>query len=227
MYPIQLSVILLPCLSFFLVNAASSVASNQTDSSRHPDKQFESARFSFYDVGLGACGAMNKASDFIVAMNQPQFTSGDWCFKTISVHYQGKTAQAKVMDMCPGCPFGGLDFSRGLFDYFASEGAGIIYGSWDDGQEKHREASSSLQKQEPPIPSSTPKRKPNHIEESHKSSIDVFPLTKISSLGSVNVADNHLVTEGAGNALEQLYSIFIAFGGLQSDAMKVSASISA
>jgi len=35
------------------------------------------------------------------------------------------------MDQCPGCPYGGLDFSRGLFRFFASEGAGIIYGEWD------------------------------------------------------------------------------------------------
>ena len=29
-----------------------------------------------------------------------------------------------------GCPWGGLDFSRGLFNFFASESAGVIYGSW-------------------------------------------------------------------------------------------------
>ena len=34
------------------------------------------------------------------------------------------------MDQCPGCPYGGLDFSRGLFRFFASEGAGVLYGEW-------------------------------------------------------------------------------------------------
>ena len=35
------------------------------------------------------------------------------------------------MDECPGCPYGGLDFSRGLFDFFASESAGVLYGEWN------------------------------------------------------------------------------------------------
>lgn len=34
---------------------------------------------------------------------------------------------------CPGCPYGGLDFSQGLFDYFAPESAGVIYGRWEFG----------------------------------------------------------------------------------------------
>lgn len=44
--------------------------------------------------------------------------------------FNGKTTQAKIMDACPGCPFGGLDLSRGLFDFFADESAGVIYGNW-------------------------------------------------------------------------------------------------
>ncbi|KAG2351349.1 hypothetical protein BDR07DRAFT_1445077, partial [Suillus spraguei] len=42
----------------------------------------------------------------------------------------GKTAQATIMDKCMGCPYGGLDLSTGLFNYFASESAGVLYGSW-------------------------------------------------------------------------------------------------
>jgi hypothetical protein len=29
-----------------------------------------------------------------------------------------------------GCPFGGLDFTEGLFKYFADESLGVIYGEW-------------------------------------------------------------------------------------------------
>ena len=32
---------------------------------------------------------------------------------------------------CPGCPYGGLDMSRGLFDFFASESVGVLYGTWN------------------------------------------------------------------------------------------------
>ncbi|KAJ7940821.1 hypothetical protein B0H13DRAFT_32994 [Mycena leptocephala] len=49
----------------------------------------------------------------------------------IEIKYNGKTAQAQVVDECPGCPWGALDFSTGLFDHFASEDLGVIYGSWE------------------------------------------------------------------------------------------------
>lgn len=93
-------------------------------------RRFDQARFSYYDVGLGACGKTNVASDFIVALNSAQFGSGGYCFQIITITYGGKSTQAQIADECPGCPYGGLDFSRGLFDYFSSESAGIIYGSW-------------------------------------------------------------------------------------------------
>ncbi|TFK25827.1 hypothetical protein FA15DRAFT_638838 [Coprinopsis marcescibilis] len=99
----------------------------------HLYKRFSDSRWSFYDVGLGACGEWNVESDFIVALNADQFGSGypgPECQKTITLSYGGKTAQAKVMDRCPGCPYGGLDLSRSLFRYFASEDVGIIYGEW-------------------------------------------------------------------------------------------------
>jgi hypothetical protein len=31
---------------------------------------------------------------------------------------------------CPGCPFGGLDFSSGLFKHFADQSVGVLQGSW-------------------------------------------------------------------------------------------------
>ncbi|KAH7924557.1 hypothetical protein BV22DRAFT_1012964 [Leucogyrophana mollusca] len=96
-------------------------------------RSFSNSRFTFYDVGLGACGKNNVASDFIVALNVHQYGGGypgPQCFKSITISYGGKTAQATIMDECMGCPYGGLDFSRGLFDYFSSESAGVIYGSW-------------------------------------------------------------------------------------------------
>ncbi|TFK42954.1 hypothetical protein BDQ12DRAFT_677080 [Crucibulum laeve] len=107
--------------------------SKRASGDMHVYKRFSSSRWSFYDVGLGACGQHNTENDFIVAMNTPQYGSGypgPNCFKTITMTYGGKTATAKVMDQCPGCPWGGLDLSRGLFRYFASEDAGIIYGEW-------------------------------------------------------------------------------------------------
>ncbi|GAA6025434.1 hypothetical protein JCM11491_004309 [Sporobolomyces phaffii] len=94
-------------------------------------------RATFFDPGLGACGTYSSSSDFMVAMNEAQY--GDlgavspWCFQTISISYGGKTAQAQVLDACPGCPYGGLDMSPSLFKYFADESVGVIYVSWNGG----------------------------------------------------------------------------------------------
>ncbi|KAG2107263.1 plant expansin [Suillus discolor] len=96
-------------------------------------KRFDNARFTFYDVGLGACGQYSSPSDFIVAVNVIQYGPGfpgPLCFKPITISCGGKTAQATIMDKCMGCPDGGLDFSKGLFDFFASEDAGVLYGMW-------------------------------------------------------------------------------------------------
>ncbi|TFY73985.1 hypothetical protein EWM64_g10027, partial [Hericium alpestre] len=95
---------------------------------------FDNARLTYYDVGLGACGKSNVPSDFIVALNTPQFGSGypgPHCFEMITITYNGKSTQAQIMDECPGCPFGGLDLSRGLFDFFASEDLGVLSATWE------------------------------------------------------------------------------------------------
>ncbi|KAJ7694179.1 RlpA-like double-psi beta-barrel-protein domain-containing protein-containing protein, partial [Mycena rosella] len=84
----------------------------------------------FFDTGLGACGTTNSPSDFIVALNSPQYGNGEHCYEMIVITYNGKTAQAQIVDECPGCPWAGLDFSTGLFDYFASPDKGVIYGAW-------------------------------------------------------------------------------------------------
>ncbi|KAF9452250.1 hypothetical protein P691DRAFT_805135 [Macrolepiota fuliginosa MF-IS2] len=110
-----------------------------TDIARRADagmelyKRYSDSRWTFYDVGLGSCGKTNVPSDFIVALNSAQFDGPGYkphCWETITMTYNGKTTQAQITDRCPGCPFGGLDLSRGLFDFFASEDAGVIYGSW-------------------------------------------------------------------------------------------------
>lgn len=90
-------------------------------------------RFTFYDVGLGACGKYNKATDYVVALNAHQFGGGypgTNCFRPIHITYGGQTADAVIVDLCPECPDGALDLSRGLFDHFANEEEGVVYGQW-------------------------------------------------------------------------------------------------
>jgi len=130
-------------LSFILATAAESHQASRFARKRHAErilpeantthwleKRFDNARFSFYAAGTGACGKVNSATDFIVALNSAQYGTGSYCFQMITISYGGKTTQAQIVDECMGCPYGGLDFSTSLFTYFASESAGIIYGEW-------------------------------------------------------------------------------------------------
>ncbi|KAI8998806.1 RlpA-like double-psi beta-barrel-protein domain-containing protein-containing protein [Trametes punicea] len=116
---------------------------------------FTNARLTYYEVGMGACGQKNVPSDFIVALNSASYGQGypgPNCFRPIEITYNGKTAQAIVMDECPGCPGpGGLDLSEGLFQYFAPLSEGVLYASWrytDEGDDPAPSSSSS--KWEPP-----------------------------------------------------------------------------
>ncbi|KAK7043643.1 hypothetical protein VNI00_008254 [Paramarasmius palmivorus] len=101
-----------------------------TVNAQHLDKRFDNTRFTFYDAGLGACGKTNSNSDWIVALNAEQWNGGSNCWKMITINYGGKTAVAQITDLCPSCSYGALDLSRGLFDHFANEDLGVIYGQW-------------------------------------------------------------------------------------------------
>ncbi|KZT28529.1 hypothetical protein NEOLEDRAFT_1129345 [Neolentinus lepideus HHB14362 ss-1] len=96
-------------------------------------KRFDNARFTYFKDGLGACGQYSGPSDFIVAINVPQYDGGSHCFETITITANGKTTQAQVVDECEACPYGALDFSEGLFQYFSSLDQGTIYGTWEFG----------------------------------------------------------------------------------------------
>lgn len=85
-------------------------------------KRSYSGRATYYAVGLGSCGQNNVASDYIVALNSAQYGSGypgPQCGKQIWISYGGQTTTATIMDECPGCGYGDLDLSQGLFEHFA------------------------------------------------------------------------------------------------------------
>ncbi|EIN03661.1 hypothetical protein PUNSTDRAFT_109272 [Punctularia strigosozonata HHB-11173 SS5] len=119
-------------------------------------KRFINARFTFYETGLGACGKTNTDADFIVALNSQQYGSGGNCFDMITITANGKTTQAQITDECPGCPYGGLDLSPGLFSFFADQSAGVIYGSWNFGSGSDPAPSSTSTTHSPkPTPTTT------------------------------------------------------------------------
>lgn len=119
------------------------VAAHSNRNSRHSDaakraslplnKRSFSGQFTYFDDGMGACGQESQPGDFIVALNSGQYDGGKYCGETITITYNGKTTQAKIMDECPGCGDGGLDMSTGLFKFFASESVGVLEGTWSFG----------------------------------------------------------------------------------------------
>ncbi|KAI5831763.1 hypothetical protein K523DRAFT_326431, partial [Schizophyllum commune Tattone D] len=107
-------------------------------------------QFTYYAAGMGACGQMNQASDYIVALNQGMWDGGAHCFKMITITVNGKSTQAQIVDECPGCEYGGLDFSQGLFEYFSSTDAGVLHGSWEYG-----DGAPATTSEAPPPPTTT------------------------------------------------------------------------
>ncbi|KAF8168071.1 RlpA-like double-psi beta-barrel-protein domain-containing protein-containing protein [Crassisporium funariophilum] len=135
------------------------------------DKRAPNARFSHYVTGLGACGTRNVDSDFVVAINNPQWDNGAHCYKTITISYQGKTTQAQIVDRCMECPYNALDLTNGLFTFLGDMGLGHIYGDWEyaDGAPK-------------PAPSPTPK--PTPIPTPKPTTQTTTPVAKPSTISS-------------------------------------------
>ncbi|KAF8344163.1 uncharacterized protein EI90DRAFT_2964081 [Cantharellus anzutake] len=89
-------------------------------------------RATWYPAGLTACGVVTKTNDFIVAISRDLFGGqpGRYCFDSITITCNGKTAQATVMDLCEVCPYWGLDMSPGLFKHFSDLGSGVLSVDW-------------------------------------------------------------------------------------------------
>lgn len=103
------------------------------NSTAHPRGQTFSGQATYFYVGLGACGQYSQDSDYMVALNTPQYgggSPGPQCFKSITISALGKTATATILDECPSCDYGSLDLSPGLFQHFGDEGLGVFPITW-------------------------------------------------------------------------------------------------
>ncbi|KIM49401.1 hypothetical protein M413DRAFT_106763 [Hebeloma cylindrosporum] len=207
----------------------------QNITSRGLEKRFDGARFTFYDAGLGACGKVNSNADFIVAMNSGQFAGGAHCFQTITITVNGKSTSAQVADECPGCPFAGLDFSRGLFDFFAPESAGVLTGSWTFGG-----GAPAAPPKPTPTPTHTPPPPPKTTElpkstytpptTTHTSTSSAASSSALSTVVSASKSTSAAaVTSSVAvppqlTTLEQMYLAYIQMGGIALSAGGGSAS---
>jgi hypothetical protein len=82
-----------------------------------------SGESTFYATGLGNCGWQSQPSEYVVAMNAPQWSEnggtasgGGPCGRNVIItdKVTGKQATATVVDQCPTCAHGSLDMSEGL-----------------------------------------------------------------------------------------------------------------
>ncbi|KAI0087191.1 hypothetical protein BDY19DRAFT_306927 [Irpex rosettiformis] len=126
-------------------------ATNATEHDLTKRYTVDHSKWTYYDAGKGACGGTNKGSDWIVALDAQKFDSGNWCWKSIELFYNGKSAKAQIVDrvstldslqstsilihycsiQCEGCGSGNLDLTTGLFSYFDSLDKGVLYGSYN------------------------------------------------------------------------------------------------
>lgn len=129
-------------------------------SSRHnalqPIQKRASGQFTYYAVGMGACGRQNSEGEMVVALNTPSWDGGSHCFETVTITINGITIPAQVVDRCEGCGPEDLDFSAGLFHAFGGTDAqGVMYGSWFFGNSPAPTTTTSEQPKPSPTPSST------------------------------------------------------------------------
>ncbi|KAI0029874.1 hypothetical protein K488DRAFT_88325 [Vararia minispora EC-137] len=91
-------------------------------------------RMTWYNIETGnevACSGYYVGTDYVVAMNKPQFQSWDWCGKTLSITYNGIMVNATVVDECEGCSAGALDLTESLFKKLSGDlNLGVFYTNW-------------------------------------------------------------------------------------------------
>ncbi|KAI0633429.1 RlpA-like double-psi beta-barrel-protein domain-containing protein-containing protein, partial [Trametes polyzona] len=84
------------------------------------------------DVGYGACGAINQNTDYVVALSASQYSGGANCHRRVSIHYNGKSVDATVADLCAGCGSGSIDMSPVVFQQLAPLSVGRLHGvTWN------------------------------------------------------------------------------------------------
>ncbi|KAK7685468.1 hypothetical protein QCA50_011332 [Cerrena zonata] len=81
----------------------------------------------WFHTGLGACGRHNVDSDHIVALSPAQYANGAHCGQRITVHANGKTVDATVVDLCPSCASGSIDLSPSAFQQLANLDVGRLH----------------------------------------------------------------------------------------------------
>merc|ERR1712029_353670 len=90
---------------------------------------------------LGACGEPMHATDMYVAIASSAWgastydtmtgqATNKWCGQKVRIEYNGKSVDAKIMDMCPGCAGHDLDLSDAAWAAIGMTEWTRVKGSW-------------------------------------------------------------------------------------------------
>ena len=90
-----------------------------------------SGEATYYDAdGTGACGFKATPNDLdVAAMNGSQYKKS-WCGQCVLVTGPSGMVKVRIVDLCPGCAFGGLDLSKQAFAAIAALSAGRVKITW-------------------------------------------------------------------------------------------------
>jgi len=156
----------------------------------------------YYNILMGevACGGYYHPDDHIVAMNSGDFNNGEACGKTITISYNGVTAQATVRDECPTCDGPeGIDMTEGLFQLFAPLSVGEIRVNWWWGGSKPAPTTKA-----PPPPPPPPTTTWHPPPTTHTTSTTTWSSSSLSSPTTVSSSSaapvsTPIVPSGANN----------------------------
>lgn len=90
-----------------------------------------SGQATYYNAdGSGACGFKATPNDLdVAAMNGSQYKKS-WCGQCVLVTGPNGVVKVRIVDLCPGCAFGGLDLSKQVFEAIAALSAGRVKITW-------------------------------------------------------------------------------------------------
>lgn len=137
-----------PATSAAPTPATSAAPQQQSAESSYSSSSSTGESFSSVDMtinpvtgALGACGEPMYPTDLTVALAQPAWgastydtmtgkATNKWCGQKIRIEYGGKSVDATIMDMCPGCSGHDIDLSDATWAAIGMTEWTRVQGSW-------------------------------------------------------------------------------------------------